>query len=47
MRRALSFPALFVKLNWAAVAGLYYFATGRKDLWRGVGHSHRHARRGR
>jgi len=44
MRRALGFPALFVKLNWAAVAGLYYFALGRKDLWRGVGPRHRHPR---
>ncbi len=46
-RRALKFPALFVKLNWAAVAGLYYYATGRNDLWRGAGPSHRHERRGR
>jgi hypothetical protein len=47
MRRALTYPALFVKLNWAAVAGLYYFAIGRKDLWRSVGPSHRHPGRGR
>jgi hypothetical protein len=46
MRSALRFPATFVKLNWAAVAGLYYYATGRKDLWRGVGPGHHHRRRG-
>jgi hypothetical protein len=43
-RSTLLFPATFVKLNWAAVAGLYYFATGRKDLWRGAGPAHRHSR---
>ena len=32
MKSALTFPATFVKMNWAAVAGLYYFATGRKDF---------------
>jgi hypothetical protein len=47
MRSTLSFPATFVKMNWAAVAGLYYYATGRKDLWRGAGAAHRHARRER
>jgi hypothetical protein len=45
MRSRLLFPAAFVKLNWAAVAGLYYFALGRKNLWRGVGPDHRHGRR--
>jgi hypothetical protein len=44
MKSALTFPATFVKMNWAAVAGLYYFATGRKDLWRPMG-SHHHRRK--
>jgi hypothetical protein len=45
MKSMLTFPATFVKMNWAAVAGLYYFATGRKDLWPGRGgHQHRHRR---
>jgi hypothetical protein len=46
MRKALLFPSLFVKLNWAAVAGLYYYAVGRQDLWDGARHRHRHRRRG-
>ena len=33
MRRLLSLPYTFVAMNWAAVAGLFHFATGRKDLW--------------
>jgi hypothetical protein len=45
MKSALTFPATFVKMNWAAVAGLYYFATGRKDLWRGPGPGHQHRHR--
>jgi hypothetical protein len=44
MKSALTFPATFVKMNWAAVAGLYYFATGRKNLW--VAPRHRHRTRG-
>jgi hypothetical protein len=46
MKSALTFPATFVKMNWAAVAGLYYFATGRKNLWPtgGTAHRHRHRR---
>jgi hypothetical protein len=45
MKSALTFPATFVKMNWAAVAGLYYFATGRKDLWTGGAPAHRHRHR--
>ena len=33
MKRILLFPYTFVVMNWAAVAGFYYFVTGRKDLW--------------
>jgi len=44
MKSRFLFPKTFVQMNWAAVAGLYYFARGRKDLWRGVGPGHRHAR---
>jgi len=33
MRGLLLVPYSFVVLNLAAVAGLYYFITGRKDLW--------------
>jgi hypothetical protein len=42
MKPAFAFPAAFVKMNFAAVAGLYYFARGHKDLWHGVGRPHRH-----
>ena len=34
MKRALLFPYSFVLMNWAAVAALYYFARGRKHIWR-------------
>ena len=44
MKSAFTFPATFVKMNLAAVAGLYYFASGRKDLWHGLGGRHRHRR---
>ena len=33
MRRLMSLPYAFVIMNWAAIAGLYYFVTGRKDVW--------------
>lgn len=46
MKSALTFPATFVKMNWAAVAGLYYFVTRRKDLWQGAGRRHHHRQRG-
>jgi len=45
-RSTLLFPSTFVKMNWAAVAGLYYYATGRQDLWR-TSAPHRHGRRER
>lgn len=33
MKRMFSLPYTFVVMNWAAVAGLYYYLTGKKDLW--------------
>ena len=33
MRRVVSLPYTFVLMNLAAVAGLYYFLTGKKDVW--------------
>jgi hypothetical protein len=33
MRRMISLPYTFVLMNWAAVAGLYYFVTGKKGIW--------------
>ena len=33
MRRVISLPYTFVLMNWAAVAGLYYFVTGKRDIW--------------
>jgi len=33
-RKALLVPYTFVLMNWAVVAGLYYFARGhRSDFW--------------
>jgi hypothetical protein len=40
LKRALMIPYTFTLLNWASVAGLYYFLS-RKDsraLWRSVAH---------
>jgi hypothetical protein len=34
-RKLLLAPYTFVLMNWAAVAGLYYFARGSKDAWSG------------
>ena len=34
MKRVLLFPYSFALMNWAAVAALYYFARGRKHIWR-------------
>jgi hypothetical protein len=34
MRRVLLFPYTFVLMNWAAVAGLYHFLRGHKDIWK-------------
>jgi hypothetical protein len=44
MKRLVSLPYTFVVMNWAAVAGLYYFLTGKKDVWlKGKSsHIHRH-----
>ena len=33
MKRLVSFPYAFVLMNWAAVAGLYYFTRGGQNLW--------------
>jgi hypothetical protein len=33
MKRLLGLPYTFVLMNCAAVAGLFHFATGRKDVW--------------
>jgi hypothetical protein len=42
MKRLVSVPYTFVLMNWAAVAGLYYFVTGKKDLWLKSKSSHMH-----
>ena len=42
MRRLLSLPYTFVLMNWAAVAGFYYFVTGKKDVWLKNKSSHIH-----
>ncbi|HEY3127939.1 MAG TPA: hypothetical protein VGL91_00645 [Acidobacteriota bacterium] len=34
MKRALLIPYTFVLMNWAAVAGLYHFLRGHKDIWK-------------
>ena len=31
--KLLFFPYMFVLMNWAAVAGLYYFARGSTGVW--------------
>jgi hypothetical protein len=33
MRRLVTLPYTFVLMNWAALAGLYCFVTGKKDVW--------------
>lgn len=33
MKRLLKIPYTFVLLNWAAVAGLFHFLRGHKDVW--------------
>jgi len=38
----LSLPYTFVLMNWAAVAGLYFFVTGKKDVWLKSKLSHSH-----
>lgn len=42
MKRLLSLSYTFVLMNWAAVAGLYYFVTGKKDVWLKNRSSHIH-----
>jgi hypothetical protein len=44
MSRVLSLPYTFVLMNWAVVAGLYYFVTGNKDVWSKTKSSHTHRR---
>ena len=33
LKKAFSIPYTFVLLNWAAVAGLFHFALGHKNVW--------------
>jgi len=33
LKKAVMIPYSFALMNWAAVAALYYFATGKKDVW--------------
>jgi len=42
MKRLVSFPYTFVLMNWAAVAGLFYFVSGKKDVWLKNKSSHIH-----
>jgi hypothetical protein len=42
MKRLLSFPYTFVLMNWAAVAALYYFIRGKRDIWSKNKSAHRH-----
>ena len=42
MKRLVSFPYAFVLMNWAAVAALYYFVTGKKNIWLKNKSAHRH-----
>ena len=42
MRRLITLPYAFVLLNWAAVAGLYYFITGEEDVWSKNKSVHKH-----
>lgn len=39
-RRVVLVPYTFVLLNWAAVAGLYYFARGSRNIWNPAGARH-------
>jgi hypothetical protein len=48
MKRILSLPYTFVLMNWAALVGLYYFVTGKKNVWPNNKSLHQHrSRRGR
>jgi len=42
MKRLASLPYTFVLMNWAAVVGLYYFITRKKDVWLKSKSSHIH-----
>jgi hypothetical protein len=42
MKRFLSVPYTFVLMNWAALAGLFYYVTGKKDVWSKSKSSHIH-----
>lgn len=44
MKRMASFLYTFVLLNLAAVVGLYYFVSGKKDVWLKHKPAHRHQR---
>jgi len=48
MKRVLSLPYSFVVMNWAAVIGLFYFLSGKKDVWftNKSAHSHKERRNG-
>ena len=37
LRKAVLTPYTFVLMNWAAVAGLYYFMRGFRDIWKQAG----------
>lgn len=39
-RKIVLVPYTFVLMNWAAVAGLYYFARGSQDIWNPAGTRH-------
>lgn len=39
-RTLLLVPYTFVLMNWAAVAGLYYFTRGSRDIWNPAGARH-------
>jgi hypothetical protein len=34
VRKLVLAPYTFVLMNWAAVAGLYYFLYGSRDIWK-------------
>lgn len=36
IRKLIQIPYAFVLLNWAAVAGLYYFTRGHESFWNPV-----------
>jgi hypothetical protein len=40
LRKLMLVRFTFVLMNWAAVAGLYYFTRGSRDLWSPAGARH-------